>query len=167
MIYNEIGGSVQFSSFTQSWPTLCKPKNSSMPGLPVHHQLQEITQLMYMESVMPSNSLILCRPLLLLPSIFPSIRAFSNEAALPFSWPKYWSFSFNIPPGKLPNPGIEPRSSTLQADALPSEPPGNPSIHTKKGYFPITGITNYWLCAPYCTIRPWAYLIWNSSCLPP
>ena len=96
MIYNEIGGSVQFSSFTQSWPTLCKPKNSSMPGLPVYHQLQEITQLMYMESVMPSNSLILCRPLLLLPSIFPSIRAFSNEAALPFSWPKYWSFSFNI-----------------------------------------------------------------------
>ena len=50
------------------------------------------------ESVMPSNHLILCRPLLLLPSIFPSIRVFSNESALCIRWPKYWSFSFNISP---------------------------------------------------------------------
>ena len=50
------------------------------------------------ESVMPSNHLILCRPLLLLPSIFPSIRVFSNESALHIRWPKYWSFSFNISP---------------------------------------------------------------------
>ena len=49
-------------------------------------------------SVMPSNHLILCRPLLLLPSIFPSIRVFANESALPIRWPKYWSFSFNISP---------------------------------------------------------------------
>ena len=53
---------------------------------------------MSIESVMPSNYLILCRPLLLLPSIFPSIRVFSNESALHFRWPKYWSFSFNISP---------------------------------------------------------------------
>ena len=53
---------------------------------------------MSVESVMPSNHLILCRPLLLLPSIFPSIRVFSNEAALHIRWPKYWSFSFNISP---------------------------------------------------------------------
>ena len=53
---------------------------------------------MSIESVMPSNHLILCRPLLLLPSIFPSIRVFSNESALHFRWPKYWSFSFNISP---------------------------------------------------------------------
>ena len=53
---------------------------------------------MSIESVMSSNHLILCRPLLLLPSIFPSIRVFSNESALPIRWPKYWSFSFNISP---------------------------------------------------------------------
>ena len=55
-------------------------------------------RLMSIESVMPSNYLILCRPLLLLPSIFPSIRVFSNESALCIRWPKYWSFSFNISP---------------------------------------------------------------------
>ena len=53
---------------------------------------------MFIELVMPSNHLILCRPLLLLPSIFPSIRVFSNESVLPISWPKYWSFSFSISP---------------------------------------------------------------------
>ena len=53
---------------------------------------------MSIESVMPSNHLILCRPLLLLPSIFPSIRVFSNESVLCIRWPKYWSFSFNISP---------------------------------------------------------------------
>ena len=70
--------------------------NHSTPGLPVHHQLPESTQPMSIESVMPSNHLILCRPLLLLPSIFPKIRVFSNESALLIRWPKYWSFSFNI-----------------------------------------------------------------------
>ena len=53
---------------------------------------------MSIELVMPSNHLILCRPLLLLPSIFPSIRVFSNESVLPIRWPKYWSFSFSISP---------------------------------------------------------------------
>ena len=57
---------------------------------------QSLPKLMSVESVMPSNHLILCRPLLLLPSIFPSIRVFSNESALCISCPKYWSFSFNI-----------------------------------------------------------------------
>ena len=59
-----------------------------------------IPKLMSIELVMPSNHLILCRPLLLPPSIFPSIRVFSNESALHFRWPKYWSFSFNISPSK-------------------------------------------------------------------
>ena len=68
-----------------------------MPGFPVHHQLpKSLPKLMSIELVMPSNHLILCRPLLLLPSIFPSIRVFSNELALCLRWPKYWSFSFNI-----------------------------------------------------------------------
>ena len=59
---------------------------------------QSLPKLMSIESVMPSNHLILCRPLLLPPSIFPSIRVFSNESALRIRWPKYWSFSFNISP---------------------------------------------------------------------
>ena len=57
-----------------------------------------LPKLMAIESVMPSNHLILCHPLLFLPSIFPSIRVFSNESALCIIWPKYWSFSFNISP---------------------------------------------------------------------
>ena len=60
---------------------------------------------MSIESVMPSNHLILCRPLFLLPSIFPSIRVFSNESALRIRWPKYWSFSFNITPSNE-HPGL-------------------------------------------------------------
>ena len=73
--------------------------NHSMPGLPVHHQpLLSLPRLMSTESVMPSNHLILCRPLLLLPSIFPSLRVFSNESVLHIRWPKYWSFSFSISP---------------------------------------------------------------------
>ena len=59
---------------------------------------QSLTKVMSIDSVMPSNHLILCHPLLLLPSIFPSIRVFSNESALCIRWPKYWSFSFNISP---------------------------------------------------------------------
>ena len=93
-----IFSSVQFSSVTQSCPTLCNPIDCSMPGLPVHHQLLEFTQTHTIESVMPSNHLILCHPLLLSPSIFPSIKVFSNESALPIKWPKYWSFSFSIRP---------------------------------------------------------------------
>ena len=85
-----------FSSVTQSCPTLCDPMDHSMPSLPVHHQLTEFTQLMSMESVMPSNYLILGHPLLLPHSIFSRIRVFSNESARSIRWPKYWSFSFRI-----------------------------------------------------------------------
>ena len=66
---------------------------------------QSLSQLMAIESVMPSNHLILCCPLLLLPSIFLSIRVFSNESALCIRWPKYWSFSFNISPSNE-HPGL-------------------------------------------------------------
>ena len=82
-----------------SCPTLCDPMHCSMPGLSVHHQLLEfIPKLMSPELVMPSNHLILCRPLLLLTSIFPSIRAFANELSPLNRWTKYWSFSFSISP---------------------------------------------------------------------
>ena len=59
---------------------------------------QSLLKLMFIESVIPSNHLILCRPLLLLPSIFPSIKVFSNESVLHIGWPKHWSFSFSISP---------------------------------------------------------------------
>ena len=88
----------QFSSVTQSCPTLCDPMNHSTPGLPVHHQLPESPKPMSIVSVMPSNHLIICCPLLLLPSIFPIIRIFSNESVLRIRWPKYWTFSFSISP---------------------------------------------------------------------
>ena len=89
----------QIRSVAQSCPTLCNPMNCSTPGLPVHHQLPEFTErLTSIESVMPSSHLILCCPLLLLPPIPPSIRVFSKESALCITWPKYWSFSFNISP---------------------------------------------------------------------
>ena len=68
----------QFSSVTQLCPTLCDPMDGSTPGFPVHHQLLELLKLMSIDLVMPSNHLILCRPLLLLPSIFPSIRVFPS-----------------------------------------------------------------------------------------
>ena len=87
-----------FSSVTQSHPTLCDSMDCSLPGIPVHHRLPELAQLMYIELVMPSNHLILCHPLLLLPSIFPSIRVFSNESVLRIKWPKYWRLSFSISP---------------------------------------------------------------------
>ena len=70
--------------------------NCSRPGLPVHHQLLEFTQTHVHRVSDAIHHLILCRPLLLLPSIFPSIRVFSNESALRIRWPKYWSFRFNI-----------------------------------------------------------------------
>ena len=92
--------SVQFSSVTQSCPTLCDPMNCSTPGLPVHHQLPGSLRPTSIESVMPSSHLILCRPLLLLPPIPPSNRVFSSESTLRMRWPKYWSFSFSIVPSK-------------------------------------------------------------------
>ena len=88
----------QFCLVAQSCLTLCDPMNHSMPGFSVHYQLPVLTQTHFHQSVMPSNHLILSQPLLLLPSIFPSIRVFSNESALHIRWPKDWNFSFSISP---------------------------------------------------------------------
>ena len=93
--FNKEFNSVQFA---QSCLTLCDPMDCSTPGFHVHHQLPELTQLVSIESVMPPNHLILCHPLLLLPSVFPSIRVFLNESVFCIRWPKYWSFSFSISP---------------------------------------------------------------------
>ena len=90
--------SVQFSSVSQLCLTLCDPMNYSMPGLPVHHQLLGSPKLMCIKSVMPSNHLILCCPLLALPPIPPSIRVFSSESALCMRWPKCKSSSLSASP---------------------------------------------------------------------
>ena len=90
--------SVLFDSVTQSYLTLCDPMDCSTPALPVHHQLPEFIQThvhWVSDAIQPSHPL---SSLLLLPSIFPSIRVFSNESALRIRGPKYWSFSFNISP---------------------------------------------------------------------
>ena len=83
-------------SVTKLCPTLCDPIDCTMPGSSVHRSFPEL--LKFIESVMLSNYLIPCRPLLLLPSIFPSIRVFSKKSALHIRWSKYCSFSFSISP---------------------------------------------------------------------
>ena len=85
-------------SVTKSYLILCDPMKCNTPGFPVLHYFPDFAQTHPIESMMPSNHLILCRALLLLPSVFPSIRIFSNESALLIKWPKYWSFSFSTSP---------------------------------------------------------------------
>ena len=82
-------------SVAQSCPALCDPMNCSMPGFPALHFSLDVLKLMSIESVIPCKHLILSRLLLLLPSVFPSIRVFSNELVLHIRWPKSWSFSIN------------------------------------------------------------------------
>ena len=84
------------SSVTQSCPTLCDPMIVARQVSLSFTKSQILLKLMSIDSVMPSNHLVLCHPLLHLPSIFLSIRVFSNELALRIRWPKYWSFSFSI-----------------------------------------------------------------------
>ena len=97
--------SLVINSVTQLCPTLCNPMDCSTPGfLSITHS-QSLLKLMSIKLVMLFNHLILCCPLLLLPSIFPSMRVFSNESALCIRWPKYWSCSFSIRPSNE-HPGL-------------------------------------------------------------
>ena len=106
-LWNDMLSSVQFSSVQ----SLSRVRLFATPWIAAHQASLSITntrslpKLMSIESVMPSNHLIPCHPLLLLPSIFPSIRVFSNESSLCIRWPKYWSFSFNINPSSE-DPGL-------------------------------------------------------------
>ena len=103
----DTGKEYQFSSIQ----SLSRVQLFETPWTAAHQASLSITnswsppKLVSIESVMPSNHLILCRPLLLLPSMFPSIRVFSNESALCIRWPKYWSFSFSISPSNE-QPGL-------------------------------------------------------------
>ena len=95
----------QFSSVAQSCPTLSNPWTTACQASLSITNSQGSLKFMSIESVMPSSHLVLCHPLLLLPSIFPSIRVFSNESAVCIRWPKYWSFSLNISPSNE-HPGL-------------------------------------------------------------
>ena len=116
---------------------------------------QSLLKLMSVESVMPSNHLIFCHPLLLLPSIFPSIRVFSNESTLCMRWPKYWSFSFNISPSNE-HPGLisfrmdwligspfSPRDSQ-ESSPTPQFKSINPSALSFLYNLTLTSIHDYW-----------------------
>ena len=87
-----------FVVVVQSCPTLCNPWTEAHQASLSFTISQSLLKLLSIELVVPSNHLILCRPLLFLPSVFPSIRVFSNESAIHIRWPKYWSFSYIISP---------------------------------------------------------------------
>ena len=121
----------------------------SIPGLPAHHQLLELTQAL----LLPSNHLTLCRPLLFLPSIFPSIRVFSNESVLHIRQPKYWSFSFSISPSNIYSGPIFYRMGLLDLLAIQGTLKSSPtpqfnSINTLALSFlyspTLTSIHDYW-----------------------
>ena len=90
--------SMLFSSVTQSCPTLVTPWTAACQASLSFTISGSLLKLVSIKSVMPSNHLILCHPILLLPSIFPTIRVFSNELVLHIRWPKYWNFSFSTSP---------------------------------------------------------------------
>ena len=140
--------SVQFSCSVMSnslWPDGLKHAQVSLSIT----NSQSLLKLMSMESVMPSNHLILCRPLLLLPSIFPSIKIFSGESALRIRWPKYWRFSFSISPSNE-HPGL----ISFRMDCSPRDSQESSSTPQFKGinssalsflYSPtLTSIHDYW-----------------------
>ena len=105
----------RFSSVSHSFLTLHNHMNCSTADLPVHDQLLEFTQT-HVHWV--GDHLILCCPLILLPSIFPNIRVFSNESALHIRWPKYWTFSFNISPSNEHPGPISLRMDWLQSEGI-------------------------------------------------
>ena len=142
-------------SVTKSCPALCGPMNCSVLGFPALHCLLELAQTIEpIESMMPSNHLIFCRPLVLPPSIFRSIRVFSNESAFCNMWPKYWSFSFNISPSSE-HPGlISFRMDWLDLLAVQGTLKSLPQHHSSKSinssslsflYSPtLSSIHDYW-----------------------
>ena len=117
---------------------LSRVRHFATPWTAAHQASLSITnsrslpKLMSITSVMPSNHLILCRPLLLLPSIFPSIRVFSNESVLPIRWPKYWSFSFSISPSNEYSGLISFRMDWLDLLAVQGTLKSLPQHHTSK-----------------------------------
>ena len=111
--------------------TLCNSMDCRMPSLSIPNS-RSLLKFMSIESVMPSNHLILCHPLLLLPSIFPSIRVLSNESVLCIRWPKYWSFSFSISPSNEYSGLISFRMDCWDLLAVQGTPKGLLQYHSSK-----------------------------------
>ena len=145
---------VHFSSVSQSCLTLCDPMDYSMPASLFITNSRNLLKLMSIKPVMPINHLILCHPLPLPPSIFPSIRVFSNESVLRIRWPQYWSFSYRISPSNeysgLISFRIELAGSLCSPrDSQESSPtPQFKSINTSELSFlyslTLTPIQDYW-----------------------
>ena len=121
----------QSSSVSQLWPTLCNPVDCSTPDFLSITNSQSLLKLVPIELVMPSNHLILCHSLLL-PSVFPRIRVFSNESVLPIGWPKYWTFSFNISPSSEYSGLISFRMDWLDLLAVQETPKSLLQHHSSK-----------------------------------
>ena len=146
--------SYQFSSVTQLCLTLCDPIDFSTPGFPVHHQLMEFTQIhvhQVGDAIQPSHPLL--SPSLLLPSIFPSIRVFSNESILLIRWPKYWSFTFSVSPSSEYSEMISFRIGWVDLLAVQGSQKSSPTIQFKsinslaQGFLyrpTLTSIHDYW-----------------------
>ena len=122
----------QFSSVTQSCLTFVTPWTAAHQASLSITNFRSLLKLMTIESVMPSNHLILCHPLLLLPSIFPRIRVFSNESVLHIRWPKYWSFSFSISPSNEYSRLISFRMDWLDLLAIQGILKSLPQHHSSK-----------------------------------
>ena len=140
-------------SVTQSGPTVCDPMDYSTPSFAVLHTIgQSLLKPMYIKLVMPSNHLILCRSLLILPSIFPSIRVFPNESALSIMWPKYWSFSFSISPSNEYSTLISFRMDCLDLLAVQGNVKGLLQNHHSKASILQHSAFMFQLSHPYRTI---------------
>ena len=125
-------GYVEFSSVTQSCLTLCNACTAALQASLPFSNSRSLLKLMSIKSVMLSNCIILCHPLLLLPSIFPSVRVFSNESALCIRWPKYWSFSFSISPSnECPEGLISFRMDWLDLLAVQGTQESSPTPQSK------------------------------------
>ena len=144
--------SVQFSCLVVSNSVM--PRTTACQASLSITNSQSLPKLMSIESVMPSNHLILCHPILLLPSIFPSIRVFSNESALRFRWPKYWNFSFNISPSNE-HPGlISFRNGLIGSPCSPRDYQESSQHHSSKAsILQCSAFFTVQLSHPYMTTR--------------
>ena len=132
----------------------------STPGLPVLHCLPELLKSMSIESVMPSNHLILRHHLLLLPSVFPSIRVFSNESVLHIRWPKYWSFSFSISPSNECSGLISFRMDWLDLLAVPGTLKSLLQQHSSRAS--ILQRSAFFMVQHLISVKSRAHLLWHK-----
>ena len=145
---------LKFSSVTQLGSTIVMPWTAACQAFLSITNSQSLLKLMSIEPVMPSNNLILCHRLLLLPSIFPRIRVFSNESALHIRWPKYWSFSFNISPSNEHSGLISLRIDWLDLLAVKGTFKSLlQHYHSKPSIFQLSALFIVQLSHPYMTTK--------------